>query len=163
MLFPDELREGRVTAALREYGSPAQPIHAVYPSRRYVSPKLRAFVDFLREEFEIDPVVGLRKDGATHLLAASRSGNDTVARKLIAATEVRVDAAGLAVALRAKFAELDTELPPLLYGLRVEERALGGGGGAFEGGMDFLTILLYTCEASCGAGGEEWAHVVMPS
>jgi hypothetical protein len=56
-------------------------------------------------------------------------------------------------------------LPPLLYGLRVEEHALGGGGGAAAallGGMDFLTVLVFSCEASCAEGDREWPLVVMP-
>ena len=56
-LFPDELKNGSVAAALRSYDCPPQAISAVYPSRRYVSPKLRALIDFLREEFELDPMV----------------------------------------------------------------------------------------------------------
>jgi DNA-binding transcriptional LysR family regulator len=55
-LFPQELKTGAVQAVLREYASPPLPIHAVYPSRRYTSPKLRAFIDFFREEFELDPM-----------------------------------------------------------------------------------------------------------
>lgn len=55
-LFPQELKTGAVQATLREHSSPPLPIHAVYPSRRYTSPKLRAFVDFFREEFELDPM-----------------------------------------------------------------------------------------------------------
>jgi hypothetical protein len=57
-------------------------------------------------------------------------------------------------------------LPPLLYGLRVEEHALGAGAGgkaaALLGGMDYLTVLVFSCEASCADGGEEWPLVVMP-
>ena len=55
-LFPDELKNGGVQAVLRDHSSPPLPIHAVYPSRRYTSPKLRAFVDYFREEFELDPM-----------------------------------------------------------------------------------------------------------
>ncbi len=55
-LFPEELKTGAVQAVLREHSSPPLPIHAVYPSRRYTSPKLRAFVDYFREEFELDPM-----------------------------------------------------------------------------------------------------------
>jgi DNA-binding transcriptional LysR family regulator len=55
-LFPDELKNRTVVAVLRNHATPQQAIHAVYPSRRYTSPKLRAFIDFFREEFELDPV-----------------------------------------------------------------------------------------------------------
>ncbi|MCP5150278.1 MAG: LysR family transcriptional regulator [Ectothiorhodospiraceae bacterium] len=56
----DELRSGRLVAVLPEHRvSPSaidSGIYAVYPSRRHVSAKLRAFVDFLVERFETHPV-----------------------------------------------------------------------------------------------------------
>lgn len=50
-----ELACGRLVRLLREWEAEPLPIHAVYPSRRFVAPKVRAAVDFLTEEFEADP------------------------------------------------------------------------------------------------------------
>jgi len=47
----DEIRSGRLVELLAEYRPPAIPIHAVYPSRRHLSAKVRAFVDFMAERF----------------------------------------------------------------------------------------------------------------
>lgn len=57
-----EIEAGRLVPLLQAWQPPAQPIHAVYPTRRYLAPKVRAMVDFLVEEFGRDPL--LRDDGA---------------------------------------------------------------------------------------------------
>jgi DNA-binding transcriptional LysR family regulator len=44
----DELRAGTLRSVLDEYSTEIT-IYAVYPERRNLSPKVRAFVDFLRE------------------------------------------------------------------------------------------------------------------
>jgi len=49
-LGPD-LKAGRLVPILGSYTSPLGPIYAVYPSRRYLSAKVRAFVDFLAQRF----------------------------------------------------------------------------------------------------------------
>jgi DNA-binding transcriptional LysR family regulator len=41
------------------------PIHALYPSRRFVSSKIRAFIDFLAEEFRNDPLIAVDDHSAT--------------------------------------------------------------------------------------------------
>lgn len=46
-----ELRAGRLKAILRDFESPPLPIYVVYPSRRHLSAKVRAFGDFLAERF----------------------------------------------------------------------------------------------------------------
>jgi len=33
------------------------PIHAVYPSRRHLAPRVRAVIDYFVNEFRLDPVV----------------------------------------------------------------------------------------------------------
>jgi DNA-binding transcriptional LysR family regulator len=33
------------------------PIHAVYPSRRHLAPRVRAIIDYFVAEFRLDPVV----------------------------------------------------------------------------------------------------------
>ena len=50
ILGPD-LKAGRLVPILSAYSSPLGPIYAAYPSRRYLSAKVRAFVDFLAERF----------------------------------------------------------------------------------------------------------------
>ena len=48
MVAPD-LADGRLVPILDGWTPPAIPIHAAYPSRRHLSAKVRAFVDFLAE------------------------------------------------------------------------------------------------------------------
>jgi DNA-binding transcriptional LysR family regulator len=50
-----EIETGRVKVLLTEYEPKPHPINAVYPSRRHLSPKIRAMIDFLAAEFELDP------------------------------------------------------------------------------------------------------------
>jgi len=50
ILGPD-LKAGRLVPILTSYTAPLGPIYAVYPSRRYLSAKVRAFVDFLAPRF----------------------------------------------------------------------------------------------------------------
>lgn len=51
-----DVKAGRLVPLLAEY-QPAErlPIHAVYPHRRHLLPKVRAFVDFLTEKFNPEP------------------------------------------------------------------------------------------------------------
>jgi len=44
-----EIADGRLVPILAEWTAPAMPVHAAYPSRRHLSAKVRAFVDFLAE------------------------------------------------------------------------------------------------------------------
>lgn len=46
-----EIRAGRLVPILTDYHSAPLPIYAVYPSRKHLSAKVRAFVDFLAERF----------------------------------------------------------------------------------------------------------------
>lgn len=54
-LFTDEIETGVVEQVLQAYEPAAMPIQAVYPSRRLVPPRVRAFVEFLLAEFRTDP------------------------------------------------------------------------------------------------------------
>lgn len=54
-LFTDEIETGVIERVLRDYEPAPLPIQAVYPSRRLVPPRVRAFVDYLVEEFRADP------------------------------------------------------------------------------------------------------------
>jgi DNA-binding transcriptional LysR family regulator len=51
-LIGDLLRQGRLVRLLPDYHAPETDVLAVYPSRRYVSAKVRVMVDFLVEEFQ---------------------------------------------------------------------------------------------------------------
>jgi len=46
-----ELKSGKLVPVLESFEAPASPIYAVYPSRRFLPAKVRAFVDFLVERF----------------------------------------------------------------------------------------------------------------
>lgn len=54
-LFRTELVEGTVRIVLQDYEPVALPVHAVYPSRRFVPAKVHAVVEFFAEEFRRDP------------------------------------------------------------------------------------------------------------
>lgn len=46
-----ELAAGRLVRVLTEWTRPPVPVHAVFPSQRYLTPKVRAFVDHARQHF----------------------------------------------------------------------------------------------------------------
>lgn len=50
-LFKDEIDRGLVQLILEQFEPTPLPIHAVYPSRRLLSAKVRAMIDFLAAEF----------------------------------------------------------------------------------------------------------------
>ena len=52
-----ELDDGTLTRLLPDFEPAPMPIQVVYPSRRMVTPRLRAFVEFVAEEFRADPVL----------------------------------------------------------------------------------------------------------
>jgi DNA-binding transcriptional LysR family regulator len=53
--FTDEIETGRLVVLLDGYEPKPEPIHAVYPSRRFVPQKTRAMIDFLEQRFAMDP------------------------------------------------------------------------------------------------------------
>ncbi len=59
-----EIRSGTLVRLLPTYKLPSSAIHAVYPSRRHLSAKVRAFVDFLAERFAGNAEWALPKLGA---------------------------------------------------------------------------------------------------
>jgi DNA-binding transcriptional LysR family regulator len=59
-LILKELEDGRLKAILTEFAPPPAEIHAVYPSARHVSAKVRAFTDCLRIEFPEIPSLRIR-------------------------------------------------------------------------------------------------------
>jgi DNA-binding transcriptional LysR family regulator len=51
----DALQSGRLVTVLDDYMGPPLPLRALYPHNRYLSAKVRAFVDFLAARFGQDP------------------------------------------------------------------------------------------------------------
>jgi len=51
----DDLMEGRLQPALEGWSTVETTLYAVYPSRQHMAPKLRAFLDFLVDQFGRDP------------------------------------------------------------------------------------------------------------
>lgn len=49
-LVKDDLAKGALKHLLPAYRFPQQGIYAVYPGTRYVSAKVRAFIDFLKSK-----------------------------------------------------------------------------------------------------------------
>ena len=49
------IRDGRLVPLLCDFDLPQSGIHAVYPNRRHLSPKVRAFIDFLGDHFGDPP------------------------------------------------------------------------------------------------------------
>jgi DNA-binding transcriptional LysR family regulator len=49
-----EIESGRLLVLLREFEATPQPIDAVYPSRRYLPPKVRVAIDYFAAEFALD-------------------------------------------------------------------------------------------------------------
>ncbi|WP_284947183.1 LysR family transcriptional regulator [Acidisoma cladoniae] len=56
-MFTDDIAAGRLKAILTDWQPPRVPIHAVYPSRRHLAPRVRAVIDFFVNEFRLDPTV----------------------------------------------------------------------------------------------------------
>ncbi|PTM43521.1 LysR family transcriptional regulator [Bosea sp. 124] len=54
-----EIENGRLVVLLRDFEPPPQPISAVYPSRRFLPPKVRAAIDYFAAEFDLDPRLGI--------------------------------------------------------------------------------------------------------
>ena len=50
-----DIQAGRLMAVLKDYKALEVSIYAVYPQRKHLSPKVRAFVDFLSEEIKDPP------------------------------------------------------------------------------------------------------------
>lgn len=59
-LIQEDLRSGRLQEILPEFTPPPGEIHAVYPSGRHVSAKVRALTEFLKAEFENIPALRVR-------------------------------------------------------------------------------------------------------
>jgi len=55
--FTDEIETGRLKVLLPKYEPRPEPIHAIYPSRRFVPQKTRVMIDFLEQRFALDPTI----------------------------------------------------------------------------------------------------------
>jgi DNA-binding transcriptional LysR family regulator len=55
--FTDEIRKGRVKIILQAFEPPRLPLNALYPSRRFVPAKVRAFVDYFEAAFRLEPTI----------------------------------------------------------------------------------------------------------
>jgi DNA-binding transcriptional LysR family regulator len=49
VLARDPVQAGRLVQTLETFAAPESPLHAVFPSNRFVPPKVRAFVDLLKQ------------------------------------------------------------------------------------------------------------------
>jgi DNA-binding transcriptional LysR family regulator len=58
------VRDGSLVRLLPDFRPASMPIHAVYPSRRHLSAKVRGFIDFIAARFEADPAWALDRDAA---------------------------------------------------------------------------------------------------
>jgi len=54
-MLRDAVRTGRLRELLRDWLPARRPISVVYPSRRFLAPRTRAVIDFLIDEFRLDP------------------------------------------------------------------------------------------------------------
>ena len=61
--FADDLETGRVRPVLQGFQARPVAIHAVYPSRRNLAPRTRAVIDFLADEFRLDPAISPYGEG----------------------------------------------------------------------------------------------------
>lgn len=58
----DEIERGRLVLLLAGYEPKPEPIHVVYPSRRFVPQKTRVMIDFLEQRFAMDPKLNPRRE-----------------------------------------------------------------------------------------------------
>ncbi len=54
-LFAEELHDGRLSCLLAAWPIEAVPVHLVYPDKRYLPLRARAFIDFVAQAFQRDP------------------------------------------------------------------------------------------------------------
>jgi DNA-binding transcriptional LysR family regulator len=57
MFVQEDIDQGRLVRVLEEYGPPPVDVHAIYPSARFLSTKVRTFLDFVTEEFAAVPAM----------------------------------------------------------------------------------------------------------
>lgn len=57
MFVQEDIDNGRLVRVLEDYGPPAVDVHAIYPSARFLSSKVRLFLDFVAGEFKDIPAL----------------------------------------------------------------------------------------------------------
>lgn len=57
-LYADALEDGRLVSVLNDLPKEVLPLQMVYPSKLYIQPKMRAFVDFMGDHFRGKGVAG---------------------------------------------------------------------------------------------------------
>lgn len=89
----------------------------------------------------------------TEALMMAASGTSSTATSAAGVTHATAVAAGGAGAARSAAAPTGASSAAPIHAADAGRLLLGGG-------IDFLTVLVYSCEDSCGAGGEEFAVAV---
>ncbi len=56
-MMRDDMLGTRLRQILQAWRPPRRPISVVYPSKRFLAPRTRAVIDFLVEEFRLDPMI----------------------------------------------------------------------------------------------------------
>jgi DNA-binding transcriptional LysR family regulator len=56
-MMGEEMMHSRLRQILQAWRPPRRPISVVYPSRRFLAPRTRAVIDFLVDEFRLDPMI----------------------------------------------------------------------------------------------------------
>jgi DNA-binding transcriptional LysR family regulator len=54
-MLEEDLRQGTLVPVLESYREAAEPIRVIYPSRRHLSPRVRAFIDCLTDTWQATP------------------------------------------------------------------------------------------------------------
>jgi len=76
LVAADAVEANTLTAVMRDWRAPPVPVHAVYPSNRYLSPKVRAFVDLAVKLFPEDTAKARRLASTSRARApGSQPGN----------------------------------------------------------------------------------------
>ena len=52
----EDIRKGKLIQVLPDYALPSSGIHAVIPQRKFVPPRVRAMMDYLRDSFAANPI-----------------------------------------------------------------------------------------------------------
>jgi DNA-binding transcriptional LysR family regulator len=53
-----DLADGRLIHMMPDFDSAADPVHAVYPTKRHLSARVRVFVDYLVSHLDVEPDIG---------------------------------------------------------------------------------------------------------
>lgn len=56
----EDIRRGKLVHVLQEYSLPSSAIHAFIPQRKFVPPRVRAMIGYLRESFAENPIFNSR-------------------------------------------------------------------------------------------------------